>query len=352
VPSTSSPPIPRQPMGVTFLVAMSLLGLFALLQLAAVAWHYIPLLRAQIIENREQVSGTAVEGTTRDQPGTSPSPATPVAPSSAPDAATIAQAAQLVSEADRNYRIGDFEASLRGLQKAEALLPTDPAIQFRLGQVYEALDDKAGAFVAFEKSVAVAGLPEEVKRQAEQKMALLAQVLSEAADAAPARPGVPFRDTGGQPVRDEIGLQPGSVLGIVDTRLRDSQPGAKTLRIAVKSRPGARVDPASMNVHVFFYEQDEAGEVQVTQAKPATQWISPPVDWRDGEPELLDVEYPLPDGGLPGSSADAGALGRKFYGYVVGVYYNSELQDSRADPGRLDSLFPLGLNLNNRSPEE
>lgn len=330
---------------------MSLLGLFALLQLGAVALHYYPRLRAQVFESGEQ-RAQDIESEPSAGRGDAATPELSAPAAAAPDAATIAQAAQLVAEADRNYRIGDFEASLRGLQKAEALLPVDPAIQFRLGQVFEALDDKASAFVAFERSIAVPGLPEEVRRQAEQKMTLLAQILGESSGTqgpATGRPGVMQpREGTGQPVRDEIGLQPGSVLGIVDTRLRDSQPGAKTLRIAIKSRPGASVDTSGMNVHVYFYEQDEAGEVVVTMAEPATQWISPPVDWRDGEPELLDVEYPLPDGGLPGSSAARGELGRKFYGYVVGVYYNGELQDSRADPGRLDSMFPLALDLNKR----
>lgn len=265
----------------------------------------------------------------------------------APDPALIARAAQVVAEADRNFRVGDFESTLRSLKQAEAILPADPAIQFRIGQVYEALDDKTQAFVAFERSIAVPGLPVDIRRQAEQKMALLAQVLGgmpgEAVPqgASPATTGT----SPGEPVRDAVGLQPGSVLGVVDARLQDSQPGGKTLRIAVKSKPETMIDPQLMNVHVFFYEQEESGEVVVTEAKSTTQWISPPVDWADGEPELLDVEYPLPDGGLPGNSAEFGAINRKFYGYVVGVYYNGELQDSRAAPGRLDTLYPLPLQL-------
>jgi hypothetical protein len=343
-----TPPIPRQPTGATFLVAITLLGIFALFQLAAVGWHFIPVLRAQIIENREEQPGPAgaeeevvVAATTE-----------PVAAATPVDPALIARATQIVSEADRNFRVGDFEAALRGLQQAEALLPSDPSILFRFGQVYEALEDKARAFMAYERSILMPGLPSEIRRQAEQKMALLAQVLGDEGSGIPgvrATQAAPPAAEGGQPVRDEIGLQPGASLGIVSTRLSDSQPGAKTLSIAVKSRPGSRIDAGLMNVHVFFYEQDENGEVMVTQSRPTTQWISPPVDWADGDPELLEVEYPLPDGGLPGSSADLGVMGRTFYGYIVGVYYDGELQDSRADPGRLNALFPLALYLENQN---
>ncbi len=344
VSTSVTPPIPRQPIGRTFLVAVILLGLFGLVQLMAVARHYLPLLRTQLVEVQERQA----------EPSTEPLRAEiPIAQAS-PEPALIARAAQIVSEADRDFRVGDFESTLRSLKQAEQILPADPAIQFRIGQVYEALDDKALAFVAFERSIAVPGLPVDIRRQAEQKMALLAQVLggmpgeSTSAGAGLGTSGT-SQGSPGEPVRDAVGLQPGSVLGVVDARLQDSQPGGKTLRIAVKSKPDTAIDPQLMNVHVFFYEQEETGEVVVTEAKSTTQWISPPVDWADSEPELLDVEYPLPDGGLPGNSAEFGALNRKYYGYVVGVYYNGELQDSRAAPGRLDTLYPLPLQLKTSS---
>lgn len=350
VSTAVNPPIPKQPMGGTFLTAITLLGLFALFQLAAVGWHYLPLLRQQALQSI-QSSGEEGEvvGEVRVTEGAPDAGSPPPA-----DPATIARVSQIVSESDRNFRVGDFEATLRGLEQAQELMPAEPAIQFRLGQVFEALDDKARAFLCYEQSIAAPGLPPEVRRQAEQKMALLAQVLGDAGtgipDAQTRFESPPAKTTPGQPVRDDIGLQPGAVLGIVSTRLRDSQPGAKSLSIAVKSRPGMQVDVPAMNVHVFFYEEDEMGEIVMTESKPTTQWISPPVDWSDGEPELLEVEYPLPDGGLPGSSADLGAPGRKFYGYVVGVYYDGELQDSRTDPGRLDSLHPLKLYLQSAAP--
>jgi hypothetical protein len=100
-----------------------------------------------------------------------------------------------------------------------------------------------------------------------------------------------------------------------------------------------------MKLHVFFYEKDEGGEVQLTESKVVSQWISPPVNWADNEPELLDVTYILPDSSLPGSAASNGSPGRTFAGYIVGIYYNGELQDTRADPGNLVKKFPLPLYL-------
>ncbi|MCX7869908.1 MAG: hypothetical protein N2322_08165, partial [Terrimicrobiaceae bacterium] len=202
---------------------------------------------------------------------------------------------------------------------------------------------KAAAYLAFERSIAVPGLPPEIRREAEQKMALLAQALptGSAAATATARPATILPDAGSA-VRDETGLQPGAALGIVSASLRDGQAGTKNLRVAIKARPGKRIDVSKMNVMVYFYELDASGEILLTESQPSTQWISPPVDWADSEPEILDVEYWLPEAR---ASSDPAAGSRRFHGYVVAVYYNGELQDSRADPGRLVNVQELPLYL-------
>ena len=148
---------------------------------------------------------------------------------------------------------------------------------------------------------------------------------------------------------DETGLQPGSSLGIEAAKLRDGAPGKKVLRVAIKARAGITVDTRQMKLHVFFYEKDEAGDIQLTESKVTSQWMSPPVDWNNDEPELLDVTYILPERNLPGIAASNGSPGRTFVGYIVGIYYKGELQDTRADPEDLGKKFPLPLYLKQES---
>lgn len=303
-------------------------------------------MHARWVEVRErQAEEKEVAGQKSPTPSPTSESAAPAAPP-APDARTVAQAVQAVTEGDRHFRVGDFETALRLFQQAEALLPADPAIQFRLGQAYEELQDKVAAYAAYERSLAVPGLPADLRRSAEQKLALLAQTIppSTRSTATPSRLHSAVADPG-TAVRDETGLQPGATLGLVSASLRDGQPGTKNLRVAIKARPGVRVDVSKMNVFVYFYEKGPDDEIVLTDSKPSTQWISPPVDWADAEPEILDVEYILPDSGLPGSSEDFGGKGRKFFGYVVAVYYNGELQDTRAEPGRLSTIADLPLYL-------
>lgn len=342
--SQASPPIPRQPIGATFAVAVGILGFVLVLQFLAVAWYFLPILREKVVE-----SATVA----RVQPAAE-NPVSPAQTSGAaapertqPDPALVQKISRLVTDSDRAYRVGDFESALKGIDEAADLLPDDPGILLRRARLLESMQQPADAAADYARVAALPGLSADLRAQAERKLTQLGGSVSGNPTATPsgnqAMDDTPSRS--GSDVREDTGLQPGSSLGIVDARLRDGTPGTKVLRVAIKARPGTSVDTRQMKLHVFFYEKDDAGEVQLTESKVVSQWISPPVNWADNEPELLDVTYILPDSTLPGSAASNGSPGRSFVGYIVGVYYNSELQDTRADPGNLVKKFPLPLYL-------
>ncbi|HEY5777716.1 MAG TPA: tetratricopeptide repeat protein [Terrimicrobiaceae bacterium] len=333
-PNTHTP-IPRQPIGATFIVAISLIGAVAIIQLLAVAWHYIPVVR-------QQVAQTSESQVTRQDSAAESAQQTPQ-PTPTPSAEML-KTQKLIADADRSTRVGDFEAALNILEELGKLMPGDPSVLLRKAQIFERLDQPAEAVVVLEEALKYPGLPHEVRTQAQAKISQLSQALAAAprakGDVAPALP-----DAGGADIRDDIGLQPGASLGIVDARLRDGKPGMKSLMLAVKSRPGSSINVQDVKIHVYFYEQTEDREVVLTESKVIPQWLSPPVDWTANEPELLEVQYTMPESGLPGSAAVNGAPGRKFFGYIVGVYYNHELQDFRADPASVAKDFPLQLYL-------
>ncbi|MEI6491241.1 MAG: hypothetical protein WCO94_01745 [Verrucomicrobiota bacterium] len=344
-PTHASPPIPRQPIGATFAVAVGILGFFLVLQFLAVAWYFLPILREKVVESATVAS---VQPAAESPAAPAKSGATAVPERAQPNPALVQKISRLVADSDRSYRVGDFEAALKGINEANDLLPDDPGILLRRARLFESMQQPADAAADYARVAALPGLSPELRAQAERKLTQLGGVASggspspsaagQSMDDAPARSGSDLRE-------EMTGLQPGCSLGIVDARLRDGSPGTKVLRIAIKARPGITVDTRQMKIHVFFYEKDEAGDVQLTESKVASQWISPPVNWADNEPELLDVTYILPDSSLPGSASSNGSPGRTFVGYIVGIYYNSELQDTRADPGNLAKKFPLPLYL-------
>ncbi|MFA7234288.1 MAG: hypothetical protein WC076_09265 [Terrimicrobiaceae bacterium] len=341
IPSTqASPPIPRQPIGATFAVAVGILGFFLVLQFLAVAWYFLPILREKVVESATVASiPPAAEN---------PAPPAQTGTVSAPEReqpapALVQKINRLVTDSDRAYRVGDFEAALKGIHEAADLLPDDPGILLRRARLFESMQQPADAASDYARVAALPGLSDDVRTKAERKLAQLGGSVSGSPAANQEIDDASSQS--GSEVREETGLQPGASLGIVDARLRDGSPGTKVLRVAIKARPGTTVDTRQMKLHVFFYEKDEAEDIQLTESKVVSQWISPPVNWADNEPELLDVTYILPDSTLPGSAASNGSPGRTFVGSIVGIYYNSELQDTRADPGNLAKKFPLPLYL-------
>ena len=125
-------------------------------------------------------------------------------------------------------------------------------------------------------------------------------------------------------------MQGGTTLGIVSAKLEGSDEGSKKLLITIKSRPKEPIDVPQVKVQVYFYDE-EGGDISPSKAQVTSSWMSSPVDWKDGEPELLEVRY-LPETSDPEV---------RFAGYVVAIYYKGDLQDYRAEPSRLIKAFPL-----------
>jgi hypothetical protein len=216
---------------------------------------------------------------------------------------------------------------MQRIREADSLLPNDPGILLRMARIHERTDDIPTAAALYNRVLTLPDLPRDLRAQTERKLSMMPVPETQTA------PKVEAAEEGAD-MRDEIGLQPGATLGIVDTRLTDSAAGQKILRVSIKSRPNAKIDTAHVSLHVFFYDKDTSGATMLTDSKVVSEWISPPVDWLQNEPELLNATYTAPES--PGLS---------FAGFVVGVYYKGELQDTRADPGSLAREHPLPLYL-------
>jgi tetratricopeptide (TPR) repeat protein len=329
-PSTQSP-IPRVPAGPTFRVAAGLLVLFFLVQVGVVALHYAPLLQKDIVKS--------ITPQPTPQVAVNPSPAPLPVPQSTPPPATAAEQLdeallekirRMVDDSDKAFRIGDYDAGMAKIQEADKLLPRDPGIMLRIGRLYEKKGDMQAAAESYKKVLELPELPTETRAQTQRKIAMLS--LPESTPI----PTVVANEAGAD-MRDEFGLQPGASLGIIETRLSDAPKGAKNLRISIKARPNQSIDPRKMAVHVFFYERDQTGLVELTNSEVLTEWISPPVDWSNNEPELLNAAY------TPPAKPDF-----TYAGYVVGIYYKNDLQDTRADPGSLAVEHPLPLYLSSQ----
>lgn len=320
----------RAPLGKSFHLCAGLLGAFLILQLVVMGIHFLPGLQQGLVR---MLTGSTPEApppgevSVRSEANQEPAPAAAQPPV---DAALVDRVKELVAESDKAFRIGDFDLGLSKIREAEALVPVDAGILLRIARLQEKAGDLAEALATYKRVMELPDLSESLREQTMRKLSTIR------VPEAPAAPTVEAAAEGAD-MRDEFGLQPGSSLGIVDTRLSDAANGAKELRIAIKGRPNTAIDPRRMAVHVFFYDRDAGGNVLLTESQIQTEWISPPVNWVDQEPELLNAVYAPP-----------GGAALEYAGYVVGIYYNNELQDTRADPGSLAREHPLPLYLQSK----
>jgi eukaryotic-like serine/threonine-protein kinase len=129
-----------------------------------------------------------------------------------------------------------------------------------------------------------------------------------------------------------IGASEDTILAITETTLSETvDPSAQshlTLKVGVKPRPGTQ-NGHVVRIKVDFYDLMKDNRLTPTNAKVSYNWLSSGRDWTDPTPKFLAATYVRPKSKPP--SPDE----RRFGGFVVCVYFDGQLQDSRASPPEL-----------------
>jgi len=303
----------KQPLGTTFIVAASLLGVAAVAQLVAILVYFGPGFKQAY---------TAAAVAPPAAPATTPAPAPQV--SNEEKTAQEARLNELLAEADKLEAGASPGDALAPLEEALGIQPSNAELIARVATLHERLGQTELAQSAWQKVVALGPAAGKLFDIAEVRLKLLE---GPAADQ-------------GMELRDQIGLQPGSALGVVDLKVEDGGTAStpvKDLRLAVKARPGEPIDARDVRINVTFYETLD-GEIVPTMSRVQSMWFTTPVDWKGEGVEILEVKYEVPrigaDGGPP----------PQFYGYMVNIYHRGQLQETRAEPADLQDLFPPPLN--------
>jgi serine/threonine-protein kinase len=134
-----------------------------------------------------------------------------------------------------------------------------------------------------------------------------------------------------------IGVPHNSTLSITETNLSEiHDPGAQThlsLRIGVKPRPNTQ-NGHVIRLAVSFYDLTKDNKFKPTDARTAYDWLTRDRDWTDPTPKFLAATYVLP------KTQVASPDGRRYGGFAVHVYFDGQLQDARATPPELLTLYP------------
>lgn len=309
----------KTPVGTTFIVAASLLGLAAVAQLIAILVYFGP----GFAPASAPVAPVAV---------VVPEPAAPAEPTPTPEAAPSepeadteaiqARLDELLREAQTLESGASPGAALVPLEEALTLQPRNPELLHRVASLHEKLGQIELAQGTWKNIIDLGPDAGRFLDVAEIRLRLLRPEMTAVS---------------GSELRDQVGLQPGSSLGVVDLTLKEGdKSGVKDLRLAVKARPGEPIDGRDVRINVTFYEMIN-GEVVPTTSRVDSMWFTTPVDWKEEGIEILEVKYELPRVGADGGPPPT------YYGYMVNIYHNGQLQDTRSDPVDLQELFPPPL---------
>jgi hypothetical protein len=329
----SAPPFSKPTVGRTFIVAISLLGIVAVAEFFAVgrAFYLRTESARQAEEEKLEMTDSFAQGSggqPAEMPGPTPIPPSQPAPPVRRPSATEARIAELIEMAKDLRERGDTGTALTRLREAMAMAPNDPRIISEMAMIYEKM-----------------GLPDKALDQWKQvyDMGEGAGIYYTAAESKLKGGGAAAGEEPGR--REAYGIQSGSVLGLLDITAEarpDAQGGeAVTLKVPVKARPDNPVEVRDVIIQVYFYDLIDGRNIVQTNANVSSQWTTLPADWADNEVEILQVDYsrPLPDPKIKNIEE------RKYFGYVVRVYYKNELQDMRAEPVKLLKQFPPPLTL-------
>jgi len=349
-------PITNQPVGKTFTFAISALGVGAALELVLIGWAFWkrpPIALVVQPTGFAQVTHPAATGPaatpastldTADVPtGTvlnnadtvvQPKP-TPLTNKPAnPEPATRFE--EMVAQGKELRERGDTSAAIIKFREAATLDPKSPIPLSELATTYEKIGMADKANEAWKKIYDMgpsAGLYfslADAKRQA-WEMKTTTQATAQATPSAEQAP-----DTSA-PVS---GIAAGAVMGLLPVsteEVRDENSAKRfVLHIPIKARPNARIDVKELVIHVLFYDIVDGQNVVQTSANVNSKWTTPPADWVNSDTEELAVDYQLPklDARL------AKRENRKYYGYIVRIYYKQQLQAATAEPDRLAVQYP------------
>ncbi len=141
-------------------------------------------------------------------------------------------------------------------------------------------------------------------------------------------------------VEAEEGIAPGKTLGLLNVISEDvdDRSAAKHLvvRIPIKARAREKVDVKDLTVQVLFHDILDNQNLVQTTANVSSRWTTAPADWLDSNVETLEVNYQLP---LQDAKA-ARRENRKYFGYLIRIYYKGEFQAGAGEPERLLQQFP------------
>ncbi|MCB1231574.1 MAG: hypothetical protein KDN19_14990 [Verrucomicrobiae bacterium] len=209
---------------------------------------------------------------------------------------------------------GDMQGALDSLRQAEAILPEHPRVLAEIAATYGEMGIVPRSSLYWEK---VQGLGPE---NAGPWFDIAVGELTGSRGGATKAPSI---------------LRLGRVTAAHDKTVTEGE--KVVLSVIVEADPAARPNAKEMAMLVYFYDLVDGENSEASTADTSQEFPTPPYDWIDNGRETIEVTYFQP----PFTEEQKRELGeRKYYGYIIELYYRDELQDTTAFPPELNSLDP------------
>lgn len=217
---------------------------------------------------------------------------------------------RLVSAGEELRAAGNMPGALQALREAESALPEHPRILAEMGATFSqmGLDEKATVY--WEKLASLGAIRAGAYYDVAERQLKGEQVPSEGAS--------------------------GQLMKIGAIKVEEEAPselGQKvSLRIVVDADPANRLEGSEMSLLVYFYDEVDGETIDPSTADTSYDYPTVPYDWIDGGKEEIIVDYQQP----VFSEEEVRELGiRRYYGYVIELYYRDQLQDRIEMPEEL-----------------
>ena len=121
----------------------------------------------------------------------------------------------------------------------------------------------------------------------------------------------------------------------------------RLLRITLQPTGDTHIDSTKIRVSISFFDEDRASRaMEPTRAVVPTDLLRVDSEWHPGEEHVVTVAYLLPRG-FRAEELQKYRQNRRYFGYIVGVYYDGQLQDVENRPkalaSKVEDLLPRRL---------
>jgi len=110
------------------------------------------------------------------------------------------------------------------------------------------------------------------------------------------------------------------------------------LRVPIQREAEGNIIASEVSIYVYFYDRVNGERIEKSTADPpSSAWRTLPINWGSADPEIFEIVYHHP----VLSPKEVRELGRRrYFGYVLKLYYQDRLQDIIAKPRMLFDYAP------------